>query len=167
VSDQLLTILKFCLLALIYLFFFRVLRAVWAEITPPKVPAPDARAEMAAAGISPKAPKGAKSPKEPKTKGRRRAATQLLIIEPAQMRGHAYPMAPQLTVGRSATCQITIDDTFVSQVHARIDQRDAEVVVEDLGSTNGTFVNGNRLGAPVTMRIGDRVQFGNTVLELA
>jgi pSer/pThr/pTyr-binding forkhead associated (FHA) protein len=160
VSDQLLTILKFCLLALIYLFFFRVLRAVWAEITPPKVAAPDPRAGLPAAAAP-------KAPKEPKTKGRKRPATQLLIIEPAQMRGHAYPMAAQLTVGRSANCQITIDDTFVSQVHARISQRDASVTVEDLGSTNGTFVNGNRLSAPVSMRIGDRVQFGNTVLELA
>ena len=160
-SDQLLTILKFGLLAVIYLFFFRVLRAVWAEITPPKVATPDPRAEVAAAVA------GSKAAKEPKARGRKRVATQLLIMEPAQMRGHAYQMAAQLTVGRSASCQITIDDTFVSQVHARISQRDNEVVIEDLGSTNGTFVNGNRLSAPVTLRIGDRVQFGNTVLELA
>jgi len=161
VSDQLLTILKFALLAVIYLFFFRVLRAVWAEITPPKVAAPDARADAAAV-----APAG-KPAKEPKNRGRRRVATQLLIMEPAEMRGHAYPMAPQLTIGRSASCQITIDDTFVSQVHARLSQRDSDVMIEDLGSTNGTFVNGNRIAAATAMRIGDRLQFGNTVLELA
>jgi hypothetical protein len=165
VSDQLLTILKFCLLALIYLFFFRVLRAVWAEITPPKAPASDARVQVAAmAGQGRSAPAPAKPVKQ---RGRKQPAAQWLVIEPAEMRGRAYPVAPQLTVGRSASCQITIDDTFVSQVHARLSQRDNEMIVEDLGSTNGTFVNGNRVSAPTTMRIGDRVQFGNTVLELA
>ena len=57
-------------------------------------------------------------------------------------------------------------DTFVSQLHARLYRRDGRMWVEDLGSTNGTYVNSKRLTSPLSLRRGDRVQVGRTVLEL-
>ena len=161
-SEQLLTVLKFCLLALIYLFLFRVLRAVWAEISPPKVAAP----------VRTKAPKPAKAPRAAKpAKGQRPAPvpmlpSQLLVVDPPEQRGRAYPLGPEITVGRGSGCQVLVDDTFASTVHARVFLGDGNYVVEDLGSTNGTYLNKRKVDGPMTMNRGDRLQVGNTVLEL-
>ena len=61
---------------------------------------------------------------------------------------------------------VLTDDTFVSQVHARIFIRGNDPYVEDLGSTNGTLLNGESVVEPIRLRTGDRVQFGQTVMEL-
>ena len=153
-DEQLLTILKLCLLALLYLFFFRVLRAVWAEIRTPKV--------VAAAAPRQAAP----SAKAVKKAERKALPVQLAIVEPAALKGRTYPLADELTVGRAAGCQVTLDDTFASQIHARVFSREGQLFVEDLGSTNGTFLNRQKVQGPQVMRRGDRLQVGNTVLEL-
>ncbi len=147
--DPLLTILKFCFLAILYLFFLRVLRAVWAELsgaTAAPVPAP---AAVRGAGREQSKPPG-----------------RLRVVEPAERRGHTYELSDELTVGRAGGCQVTIDDNYVSQLHARVFRRDGQFYVEDLGSTNGTFVNRKKVSAPVAIRRGDRLQVGKTVLEL-
>jgi len=58
------------------------------------------------------------------------------------------------------------NDTFVSQVHARLFRRGRETYVEDLGSTNGTLVNGERISEVTRLRRGDQVQFGSTLAEI-
>jgi hypothetical protein len=155
VPDSLLTIGKFCLLGLIYLFFFRVLRAVWVEVN---------TRETVAVPAAPYA--GAPMPARMAMAGRH-TATRLKVIEPAELRGRTFDLSDELTVGRAAGCQITLDDTFVSQLHARLFRRDGQAWVEDLGSTNGTYLNRQKVTGPVTMRKGDRLQVGNTVMELA
>lgn len=149
-SDQLLFVLRLCLLALLYLFFFRVLRAVWAEIKPPMVarqPAPEPPSRKA---------RRAKAPKR----------VELLVLDPPEQRGHTYPLGDELTLGRAAGCHVVVDDTFVSQIHARVFARDGQYLVEDLGSTNGTYLNRKKVSGPMVMQRGDRLQVGNTVLEL-
>jgi pSer/pThr/pTyr-binding forkhead associated (FHA) protein len=153
VSEQLLFVLKLCLLALLYLFFFRVLRAVLAEI---KTPAPAGTAAPARRG----------SADQPTKKAAKRPAPQLVVVEPADQKGRAYPIGNEATVGRAAGCQITVDDTFVSQLHARVFARDGRFLVEDLGSTNGTYLNRQKVAGPMVISPGDRLQVGNTVLEL-
>ena len=69
-------------------------------------------------------------------------------------------------MGRAAGCQVTIDDTYASQLHARVFQRDGQVYVEDLGSTNGTYLNRHKVTGPMQLQRGDKLQIGNTVLEL-
>jgi pSer/pThr/pTyr-binding forkhead associated (FHA) protein len=167
--EQLLTILKLCLLAVLYLFFLRVLRAVWVEVNGPKQPA---RATAVAAGRVPVGP--AAGPVAPATttdpkgrRGRKGKATQLTVVEPADQRGRVFPVAEELTVGRAAGCGVTIDDTYASQLHARLFRRDGQVFVEDLGSTNGTFLNDAKVTGPSAMGRGDRLKVGNTVLELS
>lgn len=149
-DEQLLTILKLCLLALLYLFFLRVLRAVWTEIRGPKVVAPKARAVG----------------RDARRVDKRTAPAQLAIVEPAALKGHRYDLGQELTVGRAAGCQVTLDDTYASQLHARVFARDGQLFVEDLGSTNGTFLNRKKVQGPQAMRRGDRLQVGNTVMEL-
>jgi pSer/pThr/pTyr-binding forkhead associated (FHA) protein len=152
VPESLLTILKFCFLAVLYLFFLRVLRAVWADLDP-------RRAAMAVAAP----PEAARAPRAAAGGG----AFTLKIVDPADQRGRSFEIADEATVGRAAGCQLALDDSYVSQLHARVFRRDGQWFVEDLGSTNGTFVNRKKVTSPVRVRRGDRVQFGRTVLEAA
>lgn len=69
-------------------------------------------------------------------------------------------------MGRSDGCAIAIEDSYVSQVHARVFRGDDQWVVEDLGSTNGTWLNDERVGGPRPMSTGDHLQVGSVVLEL-
>jgi pSer/pThr/pTyr-binding forkhead associated (FHA) protein len=74
--------------------------------------------------------------------------------------------AKTLTVGRGAPNDIRLDDDeFASAHHARVEPRRDGVWVEDIGSTNGTFVNGTRLGRPQKLAPGDIVRFGETDLR--
>jgi pSer/pThr/pTyr-binding forkhead associated (FHA) protein len=83
------------------------------------------------------------------------------------MAGHTFPLGDELTVGRAAGCQITLDDTYASQIHARIFTRDGHLHVEDLGSTNGTYLNRRKVSAPMVVNRGDQIQIGSTVLEVS
>jgi pSer/pThr/pTyr-binding forkhead associated (FHA) protein len=152
VPESLLTILKFCFLALLYLFFLRVVRAVWTEVAaPPPAPAPP-----------PPVPKAGKRERT----ATKRADAHLRVVEPAEQRGRTYDVADELTIGRAAGCQIPLEDSYASQLHARLFRRSGDLLVEDLGSTNGTFLNRKKVESAVPIRKGDRLQVGKTVLEL-
>ncbi|MGI9666846.1 MAG: FHA domain-containing protein [Acidimicrobiia bacterium] len=69
-------------------------------------------------------------------------------------------------VGRSSDADIHIDDPYASEFHTRVGVQDGKVVVHDLGSTNGTYVNGRRVTSPTTVSRGDTVQIGKTILEV-
>ena len=153
-DEQLLTILKLCLLALLYLFFFRVLRAVWAEVRGPSL------------AVAAPRPAAQPSAREIRKAERKAAPVQLAVVEPANLRGRTYPLGEEVTVGRAAGCGVTLDDTYASQLHARVFYRDGQLFVEDLGSTNGTFLNRQKVQGPQVMHRGDRLQVGNTVMEL-
>jgi FHA domain len=154
VPDPVLTLLKYVFLAILYLFFLRVLRAVWVELREPK-PAPLGAVPPAAAGpASP--PPGAKTGPE-----------RLVVVTPGTNKGMEFPLGDEVTVGRAGGCGVLLaEDTFVSQLHARVFRRDGDLYVEDLGSTNGTYLNKKKVSAPVPIRKGDKVQFGRTTLEV-
>ena len=152
-SDQLLNVFKICLLFVLYLFFLRVLRAVWSELKEPK---PAIVANPSAPASSPAAPPVARQP----------ARAHLVVVAPEEQRGRSYELLDELTVGRAAGCHIALDDRFVSQLHARMFRRDDQCFVEDLGSTNGTFLNEAKVTSPALLTVGDHVRFGNVVMEL-
>jgi pSer/pThr/pTyr-binding forkhead associated (FHA) protein len=89
------------------------------------------------------------------------------VVAPAEQKGRVYPLTEELTMGRAAGCQVTLDDTYVSQIHARVFVREGQVYVEDLGSTNGTYLNRGKVAGPMLLGPGDQLQVGSTVLELA
>ena len=152
-----LTILEYCFLALVYLFLFRVVRTVLSELRPGRIPIP-------AATVAEIAPVAAAAPSRRERSGQR---WELVIVDPPNRVGEAFTLGEELTVGRGAGCAVVLtDDTFVSQVHARIFIRGNDPYVEDLGSTNGTLLNGESVVEPIRLRTGDRVQFGQTVMEL-
>ncbi len=165
-SDELLGIFKFCLLALLYLFFARVLWAVWSEVRPVKIRATDMRGQALDPTLDgpPSRPAAAVGPKP--AKGRGGQVGRMTVIEPRARRGTVFAVGSELTIGRAPGCTISItDDGFISQLHARVFAQDGDVFVEDLGSTNGSFLNGQRLTRAASVSKGDRLQIGNTVLE--
>ena len=152
--------LEYVFLALLYLFLLRVVRAVWVELREPRlVPmTPSPTAGTSPPAPAPSAPSGGRGRSSPRT---------LVLIEPDQDRGTSFPLDGELTIGRAPGCAVALpSDTFVSQVHARVFRRGADFWVEDLGSTNGTLVNGRKVDGAVPVRRGDRVQVGRSVLEL-
>jgi hypothetical protein len=94
----------------------------------------------------------------------KRIASRLVLSE-----GNGPPSAnlvtPETLIGRDASCHVTIPDASVSHRHARVYHSDGEWYVEDLGSTNGTFVNDRPLTRPVVLRPGDTVTIGRSILE--
>ena len=162
-TDQALDILKLVLLGLLYLFFARVLWAVWSEVR-----SANSRATAMPASVDERAPTvAADTPRRRKAaKGRGGRVARLVIVEPKARRGATFPLGHEITVGRDPSSTITIDDdTFVSSTHLRIYDVEGQAMVEDLGSTNGSFHNGNRLVGARLLHPGDRVQVGYTVLE--
>jgi pSer/pThr/pTyr-binding forkhead associated (FHA) protein len=154
VPEAILTALKLLLLALLYLFFFRVLRAVWVET---------AAAEPAATTTVPPAGRGAKGSSAHSGS----APARLKVVAPDTAKGRTYELGDEVTVGRATGCQVSLpDDTTVSQLHARVFRKDGRLMVEDLGSTNGTFLNRKRVTGTHSLRKGDRIQVGSTVLEV-
>jgi hypothetical protein len=162
-SEQVLNILKLCLLALVYLFLLRVVRAVWAEVAAPRPAEAGGRRGRRRAPVSASV---AAAPSPPRGRRSRGAATELVALEPEASAGRRYPLGDEITVGRAAGCQVPVDDTYVSQLHARVFTRDGQLLVEDLGSTNGTYLNRVKVSGPMVMQKGDRLQVGNTVLEV-
>lgn len=176
-TEDLLGVLKYAVLALLYLFFARVLWAVWSEVRAPKpgqgqhglqhgMPPggpldPTAKAPFPVAIQQPKGPK----PKAKRTKGV--AGSRLVIVEPKARKGSAYGVETEITAGRNETCVITIpDDTFASGLHARVYRDAGSLYIDDLGSTNGTFVNGRRITSATALSVGDSIQIGQTIIEV-
>jgi hypothetical protein len=153
VPEAILTILKFCLLGLLYLFLARVVRAVYRELSPDRpAPSPSSNGNRFGRGRGKRSDQSAKPYK-------------LKMIDPAT--SQVFPLGEEVTIGRAPGCSVPLaDDTFVSQLHARIYIRDGKLFVEDLGSTNGTFLNRDRLSKTMPLHRGDKLQIGQTVLEI-
>jgi pSer/pThr/pTyr-binding forkhead associated (FHA) protein len=147
----LLEILRYFLLALLWLFFLYAARMVLVEVR-------RSRAER------PTLPEVVVVPPQADTAPR----LHLRVVDPPQRRGRIYDLGDEITLGRSSGCAVALeDDTFASTVHARVFQRNGELWLEDLGSTNGTYLNEARLGTPARLQRGDRVKVGTTILEVA
>src|SRR5687767_13274222 len=88
-----------------------------------------------------------------------------LIMRSGPTPGAAFTLeGDQLTVGRDSTNEIVINDAEISRRHARLTFQGGKYVIEDLGSTNGTFVNGQRLAGPRVLKAGEVVSFGEQIV---
>ena len=149
--DLVLDLLKYVFLAVLYIFIARVVRFIYLELRPAG-PAPAPRRSAAAA--------------PPSTKGKKKSFRKAAVIEGAQ-KGKSFDLGDELIVGRAEKCHLVLnDDTYVSQMHARIFSRDDAFMIEDLGSTNGTYLNRRRITSPTELQRGDHVKIGKTVLEM-
>jgi pSer/pThr/pTyr-binding forkhead associated (FHA) protein len=141
-----LSALKYALFALLFLFIWRSMRWVVRGLT-----VEGASARRGSRGREPQAPPG---------------PTTVMVHPPDGGRASMARLTGSLTIGRSPDCELRIEDTYASNQHARLFARNGGWYVEDLGSTNGTFVNDQRLAAPALVQPGDRIRIGTTILEL-
>jgi hypothetical protein len=149
--------LQWLVVVLIFLFFLRVVRAVFVEVRPAGPTRAQRRAQRRAV----------EEDQRPLRETRTRRQLRLEIIEPREREGTTYDLDGEVTVGRSNGCGIpTTYDSYSSTVHARIYRSGGQVWVEDLGSTNGTFVNSERISQPSRLARGDLLQIGATVFEV-
>lgn len=146
-----LELLKYVFLIVLYIFLAGAVKAVYRELRP----APARGSGSRGAAPAPRAP----------SKRTKRAPRKLSVVE-GPLKGKSYELGDELTVGRAEKCHIVVDDTYVSQVHARFFADGETFVVEDLGSTNGTYLNRRRITSPAELSRGDRVKIGKTVLEM-
>jgi pSer/pThr/pTyr-binding forkhead associated (FHA) protein len=154
VPQLVLELLKYVFLVMLYIFIARAVKAVYVELRPQ----PTGRR-----------PSGRRSPApSPARQSSRRGKTarKIAIVEGTSSKGKSFELGDELIIGRADKCHIVLDDTYVSQMHARIFQRDGSVMLEDLGSTNGTYLNRRRITGTTQIHRGDQVKIGKTVMEL-
>lgn len=150
-NQNLLRALEIFVVVLIWLFFFRVIRAVWVEVRPPR----RRRGAPGDEGVA------------ADTRRDRGARLRLKVVEPSEIRGASYEVPEEVTVGRAAGCGVRVEDAYTSNLHARLFRQDGSLWVEDLDSTNGTWVNAERIIGPARLGKGDLVQVGGTVFEVS
>lgn len=134
--DLLLTLLRLIFLALVYLFVWQVARSIGSHLS--LVPA----------------------------RRNRRPGTRVVFVRSESQSGSDFTVADALVLGRSDQADIRLDDPYASEFHMRFNNREGRLVLTDLGSTNGTYVNGRRVTTPVDLSRGDAVQVGKTVMEV-
>lgn len=96
----------------------------------------------------------------------RRDGTRLLMVKSETQQGLEIEVTDARVLGRSEEADVLLDDPYASEFHMRLVAQENGLVLHDLGSTNGTYVNGRRVTAPTSLRRGDSVQVGKTVMEV-
>jgi len=99
-------------------------------------------------------------------KARAGGFTLAVVQGPTELRGVTVPVNGPVVIGRSPGADIVIGDDFVSARHARVSPVGSEAIVEDLGSTNGTMLNGLTLSVPTSLRPGDTIDIGAVRLKV-
>jgi FHA domain-containing protein len=139
--------LKFGFLAVLYLFLFWVAQSAFRELRRTSVPAPEAT------GVHPIGPGG------------RAAATDAWLVAVTGGgldAGERFDLFGGISIGRSGDADVRIEDRYASGIHARIYSRGASYYVEDMNSTNGTLLNGERLDGEAGLKDLDEVRIGGT-----
>jgi hypothetical protein len=134
--DFLLTLLRLIFLSLVYLFVWQVARSMSTHV-----------------GIRP-------------STRHRRTGTRVVMVRSDTHPGMQFVVEDSVVIGRSDQADIVISDPYASDFHLRMTSKDGRIVLSDLGSTNGTYVNGRRITAPTDLGRGDAVQVGKTVMEI-
>jgi pSer/pThr/pTyr-binding forkhead associated (FHA) protein len=92
--------------------------------------------------------------------------TVRVVEGPRELKGVRVPVAGPVVIGRSPAVDIVISDDFISSQHARIVPAPGGAILEDLGSTNGTILNGHAITAPATLGPGDEIELGTVRLKV-
>jgi hypothetical protein len=145
--------LKFAFLIVLYLFLLWVVRSGLKDlrrgtgtVVAAEAPADATAMHAASAGLA------AGAGDEPR-----------LLVETAlgHESGVAYDLGAPVTLGRGDV-ELHLEDPFASSRHARISRQGPAIVLEDLGSTNGTYLNGEPLSGPAPLHHGDRIRIGDS-----
>jgi FHA domain len=146
--------LKFGFLAVLYLFLLWVARSAMKDL---------ARGSDSTAAAEPVEPPSPRRRRSAMPDVRAGVAPRLVVVaamghEP----GTTFDVGSGATMGRSDGAQIRVDDPFASSAHARIFQRGDFMYVEDMGSTNGTYLNGRQLRTSERLKVADVIRIGDS-----
>ena len=158
-SELTLFLIRMAFLAILWIFVLSAISVIRSDMFGARVPE---AARNGAAAPARKAKGGSKAPRKP----RRGAPTHLLVVEGENPGTRAELADAPLLIGRGSDAAIKLDDDYVSTRHARVASSGDEWFVEDLGSTNGTYVGPVRITQPTTIGLGVQVRVGKTILEL-
>ncbi|CAM2890329.1 FHA domain-containing protein [Actinomyces slackii] len=151
-SELAFTILRLGYLVLLWVFLFLVARTLRRDVAEVSSSAPRRRSGQQPSAEAPR--------------GRRRSASRLVITE-GPLAGSTVPLSPSsIIIGRSPSCTLVLDDSYASSRHARVFPKDGAWWLEDLGSTNGTTMDGRPVHGAVELPMNIPVRIGQTTLEL-
>lgn len=156
-SELTLFLIRIAYLAILWIFVLSAVSVIRSDMFGARMPEPA------------RAPARAKQPKAKPAKPRRGVPTHVLVVEGANAGERAELADAPIVIGRGSDAAIRLDDDYVSTRHARIAASASEPgqwFVEDLGSTNGTYIGSVRITQPTTLTLGTQVRIGKTILEL-
>jgi pSer/pThr/pTyr-binding forkhead associated (FHA) protein len=153
-SELTLFLIRFAYLAILWIFVLSAISVIRSDMFGARVP------ETARGGAAP-----ARGKSKPPSR-RRGSPTHLVVVEGDNAGARAELDDAPLLIGRGSDAAIRLDDDYVSTRHARVAASGDEWFVEDLGSTNGTYVGSVRITQPTTIGLGIQVRIGKTILEL-
>ncbi len=154
-SELTLFLIRIAYLAILWIFVLSAISVIRSDMFGARVP------EGARAAPRGKTPKATKPPAK-----RRGSPSHVLVIEGANTGERAELDQAPILIGRGTDAAIRLDDDYVSTRHARIAASGDQWFVEDLGSTNGTYIGSVRITQPTTITLGTQVRIGKTILEL-
>jgi pSer/pThr/pTyr-binding forkhead associated (FHA) protein len=159
VSELTFFLIRIAYLAILWIFVIAAVSIVRSDMFGARVPDGARGGGVVGGGKAPKQ----KAPKAPKRRG---SPTKVAVTQGSNS-GITVPLdrAPIL-IGRGNDAAIRLDDDYVSTRHARIAASGDQWFVEDLGSTNGTYIGSVRITQPTTITLGTQVRIGKTILEL-
>jgi pSer/pThr/pTyr-binding forkhead associated (FHA) protein len=155
-SELTLFLIRLAFLAILWIFVLSAISVIRSDMFGARVP------ETARGGAAPAPERRSAKTRKP----RRGSPTHLLVVEGENSGIRAELADAPLLIGRGSDAAIKLDDDYVSTRHARVVASGDEWFVEDLGSTNGTYVGPVRITQPTTIGLGVQVRVGKTILEL-
>ncbi|MFL9679107.1 FHA domain-containing protein [Streptomyces sp. KL110A] len=173
-SELTLTVMRLGFLAVLWLFVIVAVQVIRSDLFGTRVTQRGSRRQEARpqqSGRQQAAPpqqRGQQQPPQPSGGRSRRGAPTKLVVSEGTLTGTTVALQGQtITLGRAHDSTIVLDDDYASSRHARIyPDRDGQWIVEDLGSTNGTYLDRTRLTTPTPIPLGAPIRIGKTVIEL-
>lgn len=156
-SELTLFLIRVAYLAILWIFVLSAISVIRSDMFGARVP-------EAARGVAPRGTRPAKASKAPPK--RRGSPSHVLVTEGSNTGERAELAQAPILIGRGTDAAIRLDDDYVSTRHARIAASGDQWFVEDLGSTNGTYIGSVRITQPTTITLGTQVRIGKTILEL-
>ena len=154
-SELTLFLIKISYLAILWIFVLSAISVVRSDMFGARLP------QSAREAAAPK-PRRQGKPK----KAKKGSPTHVLVVDGANRGERADLAVAPILIGRGSDAAIRLDDDYVSTRHARSASSGDQWFVEDLGSTNGTYIGSSRLTQPTTLQLGTQVRIGKTTLEL-
>ncbi|MEU0129626.1 MULTISPECIES: FHA domain-containing protein [unclassified Streptomyces] len=168
-SELTLTVMRLGFLAVLWLFVIVAVQVIRSDLFGTRVTQRGSRRTAADARPQQARQQQAAPPQQRQQSGRqRRGAPTKLVVSEGILTGTTVALQGQtITLGRAHDSTIVLDDDYASSRHARIyPDRDGQWIVEDLGSTNGTYLDRTRLTTPTPVPLGSPIRIGKTVIEL-